>query len=263
MGLKNAVARASRDTPAYDFLRDTYQRVFNRSYWRQRKRITSFFSQFVQRGQLVFDVGANEGEYTHMFASLGARVVSVEPNPQLTASLKRIRPLDRVTVEPAAVGAKSGSAELFLCDHNVLSTLSPDWVAVAEKSERFSGIKWSQKITVPVVSLDELIAKYGMPSFIKIDVEGYENDALAGLSKASRCLSFEVNSEVPDMAVKCVRQKCFDSKSRFNLTFGLTAEFFFPRWVTSEEMVQFLESDVFRSQKNYGDILVRTDDPPF
>ena len=89
-----------------------------------------------------------------------------------------------VTVESASVGSKSGSAELFLCEHNVLSTLSPDWVAVAEKSERFrvsSGIK---KITVPVLTLDGLIEKHGMPGFIKIDVEGYGNDALAGLAKA-------------------------------------------------------------------------------
>ena len=141
MDLKDAIARASRDTPAYDFLRDSYQRVFNRTYWRQRQQTTSFFSQFVARNDLVFDIGANQGEYTHMFATLGAKVLSVEPNPQLTSVLKRIRPFDRVTVEVAAVGSTSGSSELFLCGRDVLSTLSQDWVEIAEKSERFSGIK--------------------------------------------------------------------------------------------------------------------------
>lgn len=259
MGLKKAIAEATRETPAYDFLRDSYQRIFNRSYWAQRQRISSFFSQFVKRDNLVFDVGANQGEYTHMFVSLGARVISVEPNPQLTANLKRIRPFNRITVESAAVGSKNGTAELFLCDHDVLSTLSPDWVAVAEKSERFSGIKWNQKITVPVLTLDELIKKYGMPSFIKIDVEGYENDALAGLSIAPRYLIFEVNTEVPDLAVKCVRQKCFSASSRFNLTFGLRTDFFFSNWIPGEEMVKFLGTAEFQNQKTYGDILVRTD----
>lgn len=259
MGLKKAIAEASRETPAYDFLRDSYQRIFNRPYWAQRQRISSFFAQFVKRDDLVFDVGANQGEYTHMFVSLGARVISVEPNPQLTANLKRIRPFDRVTVESAAIGSKSGSAELFLCEHDVLSTLSPDWVAVAEKSERFSGIKWNQKITVPVLTLDGLIEKHGLPGFIKIDVEGFENDALAGLSKAPRFLSFEVNTEAPDIAIKCVQQKCFSANSRFNITFGLDTEFSFPRWASSEDMAQFLGTAEFQKRKTYGDILVRAD----
>jgi FkbM family methyltransferase len=259
MSFKDAIARASRDTPAYDFLRDTYQRVFNRTYWRQRVQIAAFFSRFVARNDLVFDIGANAGEYTQMFVSLGARVVSVEPNPQLTAFLKRIRPFDRVKVEALAVGSARGSSELYLCDHNVLSTLSRDWVDVAEKSERFSGIKWNQKVTVPVVTLDELIEKYGRPRFIKIDVEGYENDALAGLSRVSPFLSFEVNSEFPDAAIKCLRQKCFTPESRFNLTFGLGTEFAFGNWVPCDEMVRFIGTAEFLTRKTYADILARTE----
>jgi hypothetical protein len=72
-------------------------------------------------------------------------------------------------------------------------------------------------------------------------------------------LSFEVNTEVPEMAVNCVRQKCFGANSRFNLTFGLGAEFVFPQWVSSEDLVQFLGTAEFQSRKTYGDILVRTD----
>lgn len=161
MGLKDAISRASRNTPAYDFLRNTYLRLFNRPEWKVRERTTFFYSQFVTPEDLVFDVGANDGDYTRIFVALGARVVSVEPNPQLTHVLKEIRPFDRVKIEAAAVGSTNGSAELFLCGHDVLSTLSQDWVEIAEKSERFSGIKWDQKITVPVVTLDSLVEKYG------------------------------------------------------------------------------------------------------
>lgn len=90
-------------------------------------------------------------------------------------------------------------------------------------------------------------------------MEGFENDALAGLSRTSPFLSFEVNSEFPDAAIKCVRQRCFTPNSRFNLTLGLGTEFVFSHWASSEEMVQFLGAAEFLSQKTYGDILVRTE----
>ncbi|HEY1471426.1 MAG TPA: FkbM family methyltransferase [Candidatus Acidoferrum sp.] len=47
------------------------------------------YSEFVSAGDLVFDIGANIGDYAEMFARLGARVVAVEPNPELIVDLKK------------------------------------------------------------------------------------------------------------------------------------------------------------------------------
>jgi len=172
--------------------------------------------------------------------------------------LKRVWPLNRVTVECLALGSEEGSADLYLCGRDYLSTLSNEWIAVAERSERFSGIHWSEKIAVPVSTLDALIKKYGMPKFIKIDVEGFENEVLAGLSIAPQFLSFEFNSEFAEAAASCVAQDCFPADATFNVVAEPSTEFLFDQWVNRDEMFRLLENREFLTAKPNGDIYVCT-----
>jgi FkbM family methyltransferase len=217
----------------------------------------SFYSQFISGDDLVFDIGANVGEYTEVFAGLGARVVAVEPNPSLLPILNKIRPFDRIIVNSVAVGSSRGVADLLMCESVGLSTLSRDWLDVAKNSERFQGLRWNQEVQVPVSTLDALIQLYGMPSFIKIDVEGFEREVLAGLSLAPRFLSFEINTEFVEAAVACIGQECFPKSSEFNITFGSCMKLAYDRWLPRTEMVKLVESSEFRQFKIYGDIVVR------
>jgi hypothetical protein len=98
MNVKDQVRHAARGSVFYSPLKDAYQFAFNRSCWQWRKRKAAFFSQFILKNDLVFDVGANIGEYTELFVGLGARVVAIEPNVQLVPELKSVWPFDRVTV---------------------------------------------------------------------------------------------------------------------------------------------------------------------
>jgi hypothetical protein len=56
---------------------------------RQRRSQTRFYSQFVSPGDLVFDIGANVGDRTAVFVSLGARVVAVELYEDSASKLSR------------------------------------------------------------------------------------------------------------------------------------------------------------------------------
>ena len=51
---------------------------------------------------------------------------------------------------------------------------------------------------MPVTTLDRLIAQHGVPSFIKIDVEGFEDQVLAGLTHPVPALSFEFTTIARD-----------------------------------------------------------------
>ena len=163
-----------------------------------------FYRQLIRPGDMCFDIGANFGQKTALFLDAGARVVAVEPQPVcldlLRRSFQRRRELEIV---PAALGATEGEAELLLCDETTtISTMSRRFAA----SGRFaSTYRWGRTIVVPTMTLDALVRRYGVPAYCKIDVEGYEANVLAGLSRPLPLLSFEFSREFMDIARECVR----------------------------------------------------------
>jgi FkbM family methyltransferase len=171
-----------------------------RSWLREQRELRAiralFYSRFMGEDDLIFDVGANVGDRTSVFASLSRTVVAVEPQNHCVAILhKQFDGNPKVKLVPKAVGSQEGQAEIFLCNEDSLSSLSPVWIAAVQKSGRFPANEWDRKHTVEVTTLDKLITEFGMPAFIKIDVEGYEYEVLRGLSKPIRALSFEFTPE--------------------------------------------------------------------
>ncbi|HEY1471425.1 MAG TPA: FkbM family methyltransferase [Candidatus Acidoferrum sp.] len=161
-------------------------------------------------------------------------------------------------MEGAAVGSKEGSAELYLCRENLLSSLSREWIAVAQKSDRLAGFEWNKSVVVPVTTLDALIGKHGQPRFIKIDVEGFELEVLGGLTQAPPAMSFEFNSEYAQQAELCLQQECIKANSSFNLRMESDMSFLFERWVTIEELRAHLRSEELKAQSTWGDIFVKS-----
>ncbi len=151
------------------------------------------YAQFVKPGDLVFDAGAHVGDRVAAFRRLGARVVAIEPQPALVRTLRLIYGRDDgVVIEPVALGAAPGTVELRLnLDNPTVSTASDAFVAAAHGAPGWHDQAWSRRISVPLMTLDGLIARHGAPSFIKIDVEGFEAQALAGLTRPVAALSFE------------------------------------------------------------------------
>jgi hypothetical protein len=71
-----------------------------------------------------------------------------------------------------------------------------------------------------VTTLDALIARHGMPTFIKIDVEGFEEEALAGLARPPRALSFEFTTIQRDVAAACLTRCAALGYARYNAMLG-------------------------------------------
>lgn len=151
------------------------------------------YTQFVKPGDLVFDAGAHVGDRVAAFRRIEARVVAVEPQPALVRTLRLLYGRDAgVVIEPVALGAAAGRVELKVnIDNPTVSTASDDFVAAARGAPGWDDQAWTRRIAVPMTTLDALIARHGTPSFIKIDVEGFEAQALAGLTCAVAALSFE------------------------------------------------------------------------
>ena len=84
-------------------------------------------SEFIREGDLAFDVGANIGEKTEIMLSLGAQVISFEPQPALAREVRERRSgkLKPLVVE-TAVGASLGVAELLLTNSTGMASIRPD-----------------------------------------------------------------------------------------------------------------------------------------
>jgi len=165
-------------------IRDLWRPGFSVTAARMLARIASH----VPALDLILDAGANTGQFT--LAALrrypAARVVAVEPVPHAAALLReRTRDTDRVAVHQCALGRESGEITLFQHEYSHVSSILP--IHAANRHPNYDAEK-VRPLTVEVARLDELVPIDALagPALLKLDVQGYEREVLAG---AQRILS--------------------------------------------------------------------------
>jgi FkbM family methyltransferase len=210
----------------------------------------AFYCRFLGPGDLAFDLGSHVGNRIRSWRRLGARVVAVEPQPSLAAVLNVLYGRDpQVTIIAAAIaGDDEAQVALHLNLANpTISTTSTAFIAHAEAAPSFSGQRWQEVVEVPSVTLDTLIGAHGKPRFVKIDVEGYEAEALRGLSIPLPALSVEfvpMHREIIDLALDRLAQL---GDYRFNASYGDELRMLHPRPLVLAEIRDWL-----RRQGNDG-----------
>ena len=130
---------------------------------------------------LVFDFGMHRGEDSEFYLKKGFHVVAVDANPQLCDEVGNKLEAEvksgRLTIVNKAISEKPGSIKFYLNSrHAIWGTASPDW---AERNRRFGAE--STEIEVEATTVQALVQQYGMPHYMKIDIEGNDMLVLRGL----------------------------------------------------------------------------------
>jgi FkbM family methyltransferase len=231
----------------------------------KHRRMAQLYREFLAPGDIGFDIGAHVGSRVRAWRRLGVRVIAVEPQPDCLRVLRLFFGRNpEVTIVPKAVGANAGRAQLGVSTATpTVSSMSRDWIDSVTADRSFARVRWDRSVEVEVVTLDDLIAAHGEPAFCKIDVEGFEADVLAGLSRPLRALSFEYLPPAHDAAIGVL-----DLVEKLGAPAGGYVYNYSPvetmrlagdRWLDVTELVELL--DRFRPLGRSGDVYARLAQP--
>jgi FkbM family methyltransferase len=146
---------------------------------------------------VVFDIGMYEGQDTAYYLEMGFRVIAVEANPALVeqsrhAFKSEIR-AGRLVLENCAVAGSPGTVALHVCEEDPGSS--------SLYRERLSNHRIGRVRDVPTIAIGELFKRYGIPYYMKVDIEGADRFCILPIipQSAPAYLSFEMGDDAIEL----------------------------------------------------------------
>lgn len=228
------------------------QTFLNAGLRASRAQDIAFYQAMIPADALCFDVGANIGEKSEALLAAGMRVIAFEPNPQIHDELRaRFRGSDRWTLVPVAIGAAPSLLALHTFTEHKLSTLTP--AGVQDWQGHPAGT-----FHVPVLTLDHAIAAFGVPSFLKLDVEGWEVAALTGLTQPVPLVTCEFHLRPVDVeqARSCLRHLARLGPGRVNIAPAEELRCLYDDWIPLDTAADWFPGDL-PGRIPYGDLIIQ------
>jgi len=151
---------------------------------------------------LCFDIGANIGNWSISNLNRYEKIDAVEASPLVFDRLNNnTNKYSKIITVNKAVSCINGNIDFYQASTDVLSTTNKEWLC--NENNRFYGHPY-KILSVPTISLDELINIYGKPNLIKIDTEGGEYNTIKSLTSKVDYLCFEWASETDTLNFNCI-----------------------------------------------------------
>lgn len=225
----------------------------------QESRTKKLYSGFLDKNALAFDVGANIGDRTKALLEVGFSVVAIEPVEKFYTILKETfipAYKEKIAIIQKGIGEEESVKTLYV-EGATMSTFSEEFIN-DRKNEGYDDI-WKEKVDVEITTLDNLIAEFGIPSFIKIDVEGYELNVLRGLTQPVKYISIEHIPTMRNKTLECLAYLMKISPDyKFNFLLGESIILVLKDWISYEEMIEIINDDNNRLNTiAYSDIFAK------
>ena len=225
-----------------------YYRFKDPSQFKKYKIEFSFYNEFLHshpgKNDLIFDVGANMGRKSFIFLKLAKKVIAFEPSEKLFRFLKRRFQIDNVLLFNCALGSSVTTLDFFVVEgneaYNSLNKKHIESTAIKRRIATRENIKLTK---VKVEILENFIQKYGMPKYIKIDVEGHEYEVIKGLKTPVPLLSFETNlPEFRNEAIDTINYLQTISRNKYSFNFSADFSWISKDFLSANEAVKFLSN---------------------
>lgn len=205
-----------------------------------------FYKQLLKshssKSDLIFDVGANMGRKALIFSKLVNKVIAFEPTEKIFRFLQKRFENSNVIPLNYALGSTVSTSDLYIVEGNeAYNTLNKKHIetTVTDRGIIPNGIFNSKKVKVE--TLENFIKKFGMPKYVKIDVEGYELEVVRGLKTPVPIISFEVNlPEFLEESVQSISYLDTLSRNKYLYNFTLSNSFIKDEFVSKEGAIDFL-----------------------
>jgi FkbM family methyltransferase len=151
--------------------------IAEHGYW--EKELSSQMKKYLKKGDVFLDIGANIGYHSLFVASSlqgSGKVYSFEPLSRLCEQLKKSISLNEFSnIEVCNFGlAETDSIhEIYLREENIGGSSVLNFSTM-------ESFKVEEKEMITLKNLDNFLGKEAVVNMIKIDVEGYELEALTG-----------------------------------------------------------------------------------
>lgn len=248
-----------RDTSLFALLAS----LRNPAYAAKRRDEIRFYEDLLgpDRSGVILDLGASSGSKAQLFRHHG-HVICVEPSPVAADRLReRFGRCADVDILEAAVSDTAGQGTLLEFEPgSAFNTLSDRWADLLrdESRNRFgTSMPMPEERAVPLVTIDQLVERYGQPRYIKIDVEGSEWPAIRGMTRACPLVSAEFNlPEFRDeLALVARRLEALGTHVTFNAAIEEPpARFEFADWLDASTVLDRIQAAGWR----YVELFCRT-----
>jgi FkbM family methyltransferase len=197
---------------------------------------------------LLFDIGANQGRWSYANYGPDVKIIAVEGSKKTFDVLSgNLNTLNNITcLYYAVTDYPDEFVSFYEADDDGLSTTNIEWLT--NPSYRFNG-HLRNETKSPTITLDKLIDQYGLPDFLKIDVEGGEYNCIKSLTKKVPVLCFEWAIETSDIVFDSVNYLTSLGFSKFytqqadDYTFRPTDDQYYDLETLTNEFEGFKEGD--------------------